>query len=338
MKTAALSAALPFFSGWPRALAANSAPGLLKPPGLAKGQTIGLVTPASAVPDRNGVENFGDYLQRKGFKVKMGQHVFDSEGYLAGTDQERAADINRMFADPEVDAIIAVRGGWGGARILPLLDYRAISQNPKILLGYSDVTSLLLGIHAKTGLVTFHGPVGLSDWNCFTRRHFRRVLMKQRTYKLRGGPRNNEDLLMGRYTITPGKASGKLLGGNLTVMCGLAGSDYLPDFTGAVLLLEDVGEAVYRLDRFLTQLSLAGILQKVSAVVFSTCNDCQPEQPKDNFTLREVLVQHLQPLGVPAFYGTRVGHIEKQYTLPIGARIEINASRGHIKLLEPAVS
>jgi len=326
--------ALPF--GWCKSPKVYPA-GLLVPPKLRKGQTIGIIAPASAVAETERIDEFAEYIEKKGFKPKLGKYVKGRDGYLAGTDAQRAEDLNGMFADGSVDAIICIRGGWGGARLLPDIDYEVIKQHPKILLGYSDVTSLLLGIHAKTGLITFHGPVGLSDWNFFTRRHLTKVLMNEKHYKVRGARRDEEDLVKGRYTITGGKATGRLLGGNLSVLCGMVGSPYLPDFTGAILLLEDVGEAVYRIDRYLTQLKLAGILDQVAAVVFSSCNECLPEDKEDFFTLENILFQHLKPLNKPAFYGMEIGHLERQYTLPIGANVVLNADKGFVELLHPAV-
>ncbi|MDW7692271.1 LD-carboxypeptidase [Flammeovirgaceae bacterium SG7u.111] len=311
---------------------------IIKPPKLEKGQTIGIITPASAVPDEEKLRAAGKTLEEKGYKVKFGEHAFGRWGYLSGTDEERAGDLNKMFADNEVDAIMCSRGGWGGARLLELIDYNAIKKNPKVLVGYSDVTSLLNAIFAKTGLIAFHGPMGLSDWNPFTSKNFDKVIVKEKHYSLKGGKKDEEDLVTGRFVINEGKASGTLVGGNLTVLCGMVGSSYLPDFEGSILLLEDVGEAVYRIDRYLVHLKLAGILDKVAGIVFSSCNDCDQGPSDKGFSLKQVLEQHIKPLGVPAFYGTMVGHLNEQYTLPVGAKVEVNAKRSKIKLLEAAVS
>ena len=187
----------------------------------------------------------------------------DRRGYLAGSDEDRAADVNRQFEDSSVAGIVAVRGGWGCARILPLLDYQLIGRNPKILVGYSDVTALLLGIHSKTGLVTFHGPVGIGPWNSFTVEHFTRILFEGQAVEL-SNPRflgDNLTQVQNRIqTIVPGVARGRMLGGNLTVLSAIVGSSYLPDWNDAILFLEDIQENIYRVDRMLTQLALAGIL------------------------------------------------------------------------------
>ncbi|WP_026210060.1 S66 peptidase family protein [Flexithrix dorotheae] len=317
---------------------ANEHKQIIKPQPLKKGDTIGIVAPASAVPDPERVKEFVSFLESKGYKVMIGEHVFERFGYLAGTDEQRASDINKMFENPEVKAIIAARGGWGGARLLELIDYELIKNNPKIIMGYSDVTSLLLGINHKTDLITFHGPVGISDWNKFTLKNFTKLAIKNKTIKLKGHKKDEEDLEKGRFMINGGKATGKLYGGNLTVLCTMIGSEYLPDFSGSILLIEDVGERVYKVDRYLVQLKLAGVLDKVAGIVFSSCNSCDPEEiPEKGFSLKQILQQNIEPLGIPAFFGTMIGHIDEQYTLPIGMEVEINADKGKIKLLEHAL-
>lgn len=261
-------------------------------------------------------------------------------GYLAGRDEERASDVNDMFADSEVKAVWPVRGGWGCARILPHLDYAAIRRTPKVLLGYSDVTALHAAIHSRTGLVTFHGPNGMSAWPAFTVEHLKRVLMDGEAALLEN-PKDAGDYLVPVedrvQTITPGIARGPLLGGNLTVLSALMGSPYLPDFEGAILFLEDVEEELYRVDRMLTQLKLAGVLAKLAGVVFGKCTECKPGERYGSLTLEEVLADHVKPLGVPAWQGAMIGHVEKQWTLPIGAEVEIDAGQATLRLLAPAV-
>jgi muramoyltetrapeptide carboxypeptidase len=246
-----------------------------------------------------------------------------------------------MFADPEVRAIHCVRGGWGCARLLPLLDWQTISRNPKILLGYSDITALLLALHAKTGLVTFHGPVGTSQWNPFNVGLLKRVLQEGEAVTFENLKEIDEDHLTVTenrvQTIRPGTAKGRLLGGNLTVLTALVGTGYLPDWDGCVLFLEDVEEAPYRVDRMLTQLRLAGILQKARAVIWGHCSDCKPGEGYGSLTVTEVLHDHIEPLGVPAWQGAMIGHIDRQFTLPVGVEVEVDAAAGTIRMLEPAV-
>jgi muramoyltetrapeptide carboxypeptidase len=315
----------------------------IKPLPLQKGDTIGIVAPGFTLPKPELVRNFAKMLEEEGYSVIFGTHTFGKHGYFSGTDAQRAGDLNAMFANKEVKGIVAARGGWGCARILSLLDYDAIKADPKVFIGYSDITSLLLGIYQKTGLVTFHGPVGTSDWNRFSYKHYKKVIIKEKSYKIRGTKKVKsdatiEDAETARYVINEGKATGTLVGGNLTVLCGMIGSEYLPDFEGKILFIEDVGEAVYRIDRYLTHLKLAGILDKISGLVFASCASCEEEEDRnDNFTLREILQFHLEPLGIPAFFGLLSGHLKEQYTLPLGVQVEINAKKGNIKLLEEAV-
>jgi muramoyltetrapeptide carboxypeptidase len=269
--------------------------------------------------------------------------VLGRYGYLAGTDQNRAADVNAMFADPEVKAIFAIRGGWGCARILPYLDYAMIRANPKLLIGYSDITALHMALAAKSGIVSIHGPTGGSAWGKKTVELFREVVFDAGTPLLEN-PISGDDRLAQRKwrtrTLYAGKARGRLLGGNLTVLSALVGTPYLPDFSGAILFLEDVDEAEYRIDRMLTQLGQAGILRKLAGVVFGQCTDCVARNGSSygGFTLNDVLRQHIGTLGVPAFQGGFFGHIADQFSLPEGVMAEIDADTGTMRLLESAVT
>ncbi len=304
----------------------------LKPPALKPGDTIAISSPAGAVWDDGQVEKFKDIVESLGFKVKLGQTLKEKHGYFAGTDEFRAKEINTFFADKEVKGIFCMKGGWGCARILDKLNYDVIRKNPKVIMGFSDITSLLIAINSKTGLVTFHGPVGNSGWNDFSVDYIRRVLMKKElvTYEY---PEKDDDK---PYTITPGKAKGILMGGNLTVLAGIIGSAYLPQWKNKILFLEEAKEEPYSIDRMLTQLKLAGVLQNISGFVFGKCVKCDAEEPQKAFLFKEVLEQHIKPLGIPAFYGAMIGHIENKYTLPIGIEAEIDAEKCAMKLLESA--
>lgn len=319
---------------------APSFPTLLKPPRLKPGQTIGLVNPAGVTFQSVDVTIVRESLAALGLTSVEGKHLFDRYGYLAGTDKARAEDINGMFADPSIDAIIAVRGGWGCNRILPHLDFDEIRKHPKALIGYSDITSLLIAICARSGVVTFHGPVGTSTWNPFSVEYFRKLLFSGEpvTY---ANPRTPGDLLAQTKdrveTITPGSARGKLVGGNLSVLSSMIGSEYLPSWPGVILFLEEDGEQIYRIDRMLTQLKLAGVLQKIAGFIFGKCTNCAPGEGFGSLTLEEVLGDHIRPLGIPAWYGAMIGHIENKFTVPLGVEAEIDASAGTIRLLESAV-
>lgn len=320
---------------------ARAAQGLVKPPRLRLGDTVGLIAPANATFLPVELDVARETLEALGLRVKAGAHLLDRYGYLAGRDADRASDVNALFADPEVRAVLALRGGWGSARLLPHLDYAALRRHPKILMGYSDVTALLNAVHARTGMVTFHGPVGISTWTPFSIESMAAVLFEGDTptlanpAELRDGLVQVEDRIQ---TITPGRARGRLLGGNLTVLSAIVGTPYLPDLDGAILFLEDTGEAIYRMDRMLTQLKLAGLLGRIKGFVFGRCTDCKPGEGYGALTLDEVFADHVKPLGVPAFRGAMIGHIDRQFTVPVGLPAEIDADAGTIRLLEPAVT
>lgn len=314
---------------------------VVKPPRLKPGDTVGLVIPSSAQWDPTPVDVLVESLGVLGLKAKLGAHLFDRRGYLAGRDEDRAADINAMFADPAVNAIHCVRGGWGAARLLPLLDWATIAKHPKIFIGYSDITALLLSLHAKTGLVTFHGPVGVSKWNAFNVDWMKRVLWNAEAAAFANLKDTDDSLVPTKNrtrTITPGKARGRLLGGNLTVFTTIIGSGYLPDFKDCVLFLEDVEEEPYSLDRMFTQLKLAGILNQAKGVVWGTCDKCDPGQGFGSLTILDLLNDHLKPLGVPVYSGAMIGHVDRQFTLPLGVEVELDADAGTLTMLEPAVA
>lgn len=313
---------------------------IVKPPSLKVGDTIGLVNPASFV-SYEAVEEVKQTLKNLGLNYKLGNHILDRYGYLAGKDIDRAADINTMFADSSVKAILTLRGGWGCNRILPLINYQLIRKNPKIIIGFSDITSLLLAIYAISGIVTFHGPVATSTWNQFTVNYVQRILFNGEAVTMRNSPFIGENLTslpLQVETITPGKARGKLIGGNLSVLSAMVGSAYLPNWQGTILFIEEIGEEVYRVDRMLTQLKLAGILDRISGFIFGQCTRCDPEKPEQSLTLMQVFQDHIQPLKIPAWYGAAIGHIPNKFTLPIGIEVEIDASNGTIEMLESATN
>ncbi len=328
------------------ALATSAAPGInarnstLKAPRLRPGDTIGLINPAGPTYISWDLDVVEESLAALGFRTVRGEHVLDRRGYLAGSDADRAADLNRMFRDDDIDGILCVRGGWGSARILPLIDYDAVRANPKVFCGYSDITALLLAMHARTGLVGFHGPVGTATWNEFSVGWFRRVLMDAEAVAFSNPVDVGNNLVQVDdrvQTIAGGVARGRMMGGNLSVLSAIVGSGYLPDFEGAILFLEEIGEDIYRVDRMLTQLKLAGILDAVAGVVFGKCTDCESTESYGSLTLEEILDDHLRPLGVPVWYGAMIGHIADKWTVPVGSQVEIDADAGTVTMLEPAV-
>jgi muramoyltetrapeptide carboxypeptidase len=327
------------------AISATAEDRIIKPKRLAAGDTVTLVAPANATFNTVDLQIAQESLEALGFKVRIGAHLLDRHGYLAGDDKARADDINKAFADRSVAAVHAIRGGWGSARVLPYLDFDVIRRNPKPIIGYSDITALLLAIHAKTGLVTFHGPIGLGRWDAWSLDYFKRVLMngEEVTYTNKQGLSADRNVLtqieFRTQTITPGKARGPLLGGNLTVLTTILGSPYLPDWDGAIFFCEDVHEDLYRIDRMLTQLKLAGVLGKIKGFVFGACAECGPGDGNYGaLTLEEIFNDHVKPLGIPAWQGAMIGHQQPQWTLPEGAQVEIDATAGTIRLLESPVA
>lgn len=312
----------------------------IKPPRIKPGDIIGLIEPASASDDPFDLVLVEEAIRAMGLVPKRAPNLLKRYGYLAGQDRERGSDINAMFADKDVKAIFAVRGGWGAARALPFVDWDVVRTNPKFLIGYSDITALHMAIAAKGGAVTLHGPNASSAWGKASVESFKGIAFDAAT-PLFENPKATEDRLVQRrwrtIKIRGGKAQGQLLGGNLTVLTALAGTPYLPDFTGAILFLEDIDEAEYRIDRMLTQLGQAGVLKGLAGVVFGQCTNCRNSEGS-SFTLNSILRQHFEPLGIPAFEGAWFGHISDQFTIPQGVLAEIDADAGTLRLLESAVA
>lgn len=325
------------------ALAARTlAAGPVKPPRLREGDTVGLVCPAGFVADRFGVDEVEETVRAMGLVPRAAPHLLSRDGYLAGTDEQRAADLMAMFADDDVRAVFAVRGGWGSQRILPLLDFRAIARHPKLFVGSSDITAILLALQARAGLPSIHGPNAAHSWPLPVWQQFRALAFDAATptYAIAPDSAARLDRRDGRLrTFAGGTARGRLLGGNLSVLSAMVGTPYLPNFSGAILFLEETNEAEYRIDRMLTQLAQAGIFAKVAGVVFGQCTNCSnPGTPYSNFTVYEVMDQHFARLGVPAFQGAQFGHIAGTISLPAGVMAQIDADAGTIAVLEPVVS
>ncbi|HEY8877635.1 MAG TPA: LD-carboxypeptidase [Roseateles sp.] len=320
----------------------QAAAGTLLAPRLRPGDTIGLVSPANATFEREPLKMAVEVVQALGFKVKLGQHVAARRGPFAGTDAQRAADINAMFADDAVAGILAVTGGSGCNRIVDQLDYELIRRKPKFFGGFSDLTCLVNAIHRQTGLVSFHSPVAASEWNDYSVQSFRSIAMNAEAAVLRNPVvKPVDDLIVREERITsirPGKAQGRLVGGNLTVLASMAGSAYFPDCRGALLFLEDINEYIYRIDRCLSTLRLAGALSQLSGVVLGRFTKCEPGEGYGSLTLDEVFDDYFLPLNIPVCRGAAIGHIKRKLTVPLGAPAELDADAGTIRLLQPAVS
>jgi muramoyltetrapeptide carboxypeptidase len=312
-----------------------------KPKRLKAGDAVGIVTPATPLDDAFDYALADEAMRAMGLVPRHVASLDRQYGYFSASDKERADELMAMFRDPSIAAIFAIRGGWGCQRILPYLDWDVIRANPKLLIGFSDITALHLAIAAKGGFVTLHGPNANSSWNKFSYAAFREIAFEGRA-PLLANPVANEDRLIQRKgrtrTLRGGKARGRLLGGNLAVLSAMVGTPWLPDFDGAILFIEEIEEAPYRIDRMLTQMGQAGILRKLAGVVFGQCTNCVATGDVSGFTLSDVLNQHLSPLGIPAFAGSQFGHVADQFTLPLGVRAEVDADAGTIQLLESAVA
>ena len=346
-------AAATALTAWP-AWSQSTAPMTLKPDRLKTGNTIGLATPATYLTEEQLREAI-DAFAKLGFTVRYTPNMLVRKGYLGGTDQQRADDINRFFADDTIDAIICGRGGYGSGRILPYLDYEVIKSNPKIFMGYSDITALLYAIYKNTGLVCFHGPMGTSDYNDFTTKYFNEVLMEPNgrlTYRnpvlepvvplaADGGEMATSSsvaMTTPLITLVSGTAEGILIGGNLSLVSSLCGTAYDVDMRGKLVFLEEVGEAPYRIDRMLTQLLLDPTkLPAAAGIILGVFSDCEADDESKSLSLAQVLYDRLAGLGIPVLYGLSFGHIQQNVTLPVGVRARLDAEQKTLTLLEQAV-
>ena len=307
---------------------------------LQKGDLIGLIAPGGNISEKLLKES-EESLSELGFRTYHTENILAEEGYLAGTDQQRADDIMHMFSKKEVDAIICVRGGYGTVRTLDLLDYEVIKQNPKVLMGYSDMTALIAALYTKIGLVSFHGPVGSSTFNKFTTKIFKKVVMKGKEkykfpYEKEKGKEENTEFDV--YTINSGVAEGELVGGNLMMLITLIGTEYEPNFENKIVFIEEIGEKSYKVDRMITQLVMATNFSKAKGVVCGIFKNCEKdEDEKHSFTLKEVMTKRLKPLNIPIYYGAPFGHVANKFTLPVGINAKLNADKHTLTLLEAAV-
>jgi muramoyltetrapeptide carboxypeptidase len=307
------------------------------------GDTVGLVEPAGYSDGPEQVEQVAATIRAMGLVPRIGQHVAARDGYLAGTDEQRAADLNTMFADDAVRAVFAIRGGWGSARILPMLDWPTIRAHPKLLIGFSDITALHLAFAAQAGFPTIHGPNAANSWQQISWESLWHLAFAGATPTFRNPPVDADDpWQQQRWQIVPitgGTARGRLIGGNLSVLTALVGTRWIPDMDGAILFLEDTGEAEYRIDRMMSQLQLSGILGKLAGFVFGQCTRCTARvEDYAGQTVPQILQHYIAPLGIPAFRGANSGHVANQLCLPVGGMAEIDAKDGTIRILQPIVA
>ena len=338
--------AAPVILGNPSALAMSQQPAkkshLIKPNRLRSGDVVAIIAPGSAADGPEDIDRYADALAKLGFKPKLAPNVRQRLGYLAGDDQARASDLMGMFTAPDVKAILCLRGGYGSARLLRMLDYHAIKRHPKILVGFSDITSLHCAIQTHSQLVTFHGPTlntSLTDGDpsAFSVQSLLKTVMQPTA----PGGICDDDARKAVSILRRGTATGPLIGGNLSVIEAIIGTPYQPRFKDAIFFFEDVDEPPYRFDARLTQLLNAGLLQQVAGVAVGTNKGC--EDPKagasDEYrqSLDDVLRDRLLPLGVPVVSGLPFGHVRDNATLPMGLQATLDGVNGNLVMGEPAV-
>lgn len=300
---------------------------------LKKGDTIGIIAPASCTSYEKVLEAKKN-IENMGYRVILGECTKKAWYSYAGTDEERAKEINDFFKNKEIDAIICMRGGYGCNRLVELVDFQIIKENPKIFIGYSDITTLHMAINEKTGLVTFHGPMAVSNflngYNEETYRHFMEVLsVPQEKRELKNFSKNLE-------IINSGKCQGKIVGGNLATLIATLGTEYDLDYNGKILFLEEIGEKTYKIDRFLNQLKKHGVFEKIKGVILGDFRNCPPDSEKD-MSLLEVFYDYFRDLRKPVVFNFESGHSEPMLTLPLGALCEIDGDNRKITILENVV-
>jgi muramoyltetrapeptide carboxypeptidase len=297
---------------------------ILKPEKLRRGDRVGVISPAGPV-DPLELGAGLDYLAACGFEVQLGRHVYDRCDYLAGEDRSRVEDLHEMFEDESIRGIFCSRGGYGSLRLLGKIDFRRIRERPKVFVGYSDITALIWAIYKKTGLVTFHGPM-VRELTNKDEGNWGQLL------SLLSSVSSPSDPLAAGTVLRPGKAKGILIGGNLTQICHLIGTPYMPSLEGCILFLEDRGEDLYRLDRMLTHLALSGNLKGVAGVVAGDFEDCGDREAIDR-----LLSATLEPFDFPILAGLHLGHGSRNQTVPVGLLAEMNTQQQTLSILEPCV-
>lgn len=308
-------------------------PAPMRPQGLQKGATIGVACPASGVTRRE-IREFELLCSQLGFSTVLGRNVAHNTGYLSAPDADRAGEFMALVEDTSVDAIVCARGGYGVMRILPMLDYGAIAEARKPIIGFSDITALLIAANQLSKVVTFHGPVATSTFDEFTQSCFTSVMMNSGSQ----APFTFTDQRL--TTLQGGLATGRLTGGNLAMVTSTLGTAYEINTQGAILFLEEIHEEPYKIDRMLTQLWLAGKLQQAAGIALGNFRDCEPKKQsitEPSFTLRQVLDDRLKDLGIPVVYGLPFGHVRSKLTIPLGIAAELDATNKRLRFLNEAV-
>lgn len=313
-----------------------------KPPRLTPGARVALLAPSGCVLEQDDLDRSADLCRALRLEPVLMPSAHKRFGYLAGTDQERLADLQSALNDASLTALWCIRGGFGLTRILRRLDFTSLAGNPRILLGYSDITALLLPAYRAAGLVTFHGPVARNGLTPFARERLERVLFDPTPAGKLPLPPARPGVVVPReprtVTLQSGIAEGTLLGGNLTLIQCLIGTGKLPSFEGAILFIEDIGEDLYRVDRILAHLRDAGLLDRLAGLVVGHFTDLRRSTGDGARSFHEVLLDYIEPLGIPAAFGFPIGHVDDQWTLPLGVTARLDATAGTLTLLEGGVA
>jgi muramoyltetrapeptide carboxypeptidase len=294
------------------------------PPPLAPGARVALVAPAGPLKNPAELAAAMTHARALGWEPVAGKHALARHGYLAGTDAERLHDLNTALRDDAIDGVWCLRGGYGAMRLLDDVDYEALRRRPRTILGHSDITALHAAIALRSALVTYHGPMARGALSTFSRDSLERAVVAQE---------DSCGTANGARTLRGGRAEGRLVGGNLALLTALAGTPYAPDYRGAILVLEDVGEATYRIDRMLTQLRLTGALSQLAGIAFGAFTEGTEPHHAASRPLDDVLREAADAAGVPAVAGIPVGHIDEQWTIPLGAHAELDADRGALTVM-----
>lgn len=326
-------AVLPACQRIPGASADFSSRELLIPPKLKVGQRVALIAPSSYASEEK-IQKATKNLESQGLIVEEGKYLREENGFIGGTDGERVEEIHTMFRRNDIDGIWCVRGGYGATRILGMLDYDLIRAHPKAFVGYSDITALHQAFYTQAGLVSFHGPIAGADWTEYSLKNIIAALFDG-DYNYHIVPASSP--LEGEETFSvlhSGKATGPVVGGNLTLLSAMCGTDYLPDFTGKIVFIEDIGEDSYRVDRMLVQLIQAAHLKQAAGLIFGNFTNCDPEEGSTDQTVQEVIRSHFSSLDIPVITGYSIGHMAQNATIAVGMMAELEADSGRITFRE----
>ncbi|WP_210366585.1 LD-carboxypeptidase [Bacillus sp. REN3] len=294
---------------------------MVKPPRLKKGDTVGVIAPASP-PNQENLTRGLKFIEELGLTYKLGKYIKEEHGYLSGKDEERLSDLHDMFIDESIKGIICAGGGYGTARIAARMDFEMVKTNPKIFWGYSDITFLHTAIRQQTGLVTFHGPmlasdIGKVDANQISKDYFSQLFEPiEIVYNEKIAPLEE---------IVPGIAEGILVGGNLSLLSSSMGTPFEIDTEGKILLIEDVNEEPRAIDRMLNQLHMAGKLEAAEGIVIGDFNNCVPERER-SLSLDEVLAHYMKLAKRPALKGFGIGHCSPHISVPLGTRAKLDTA------------